>query len=345
MDKQKKSEWGRRLRKVALSSALLATPTIWAEKFTDGFTTVPHKDTAVSDTRLLSSAENKQITRASKTRFVDVVMGYNARDQKPDHKIPLTDVELTYAHDRYQHYELLDESRGSNSILGNTGFYGAVFRDKTTGKKILYMSGMNFSTGLKDLYDDLDDIVMLSSGGKISQLHDAMDFAQKAEKKYGIDYISGHSLGGYLALYLQGMGLCPHAECYIYDTSGVTTTMAKTCAELSPNHLSQQQVEKNLKRCISLTVTHNALNDLGQQAGIALTVNNKPNAFYDLTPHDHIYDDRFIKIMDKARFIPRENNGTSGGPPIIVGLFLLAATMPFMGDIKKAMQKKSEPAR
>ena len=319
----------RRLKKGAVSTLMLATPFFWTKEATHEFSEIPQKEAAVGVIGPLSDSVKQGAAFQLQDQFTSVTAGYNARDRK----VTLTEAEANLARSHLHHYELLAESPPNSQ-----GFYGSVLRDSVTHKTILNFAGMDATTSAHALYDDLDDALMSTTCGKVSQFPNAVAFARDAQKRFGIDIITGHSLGGHLALLVKGMGLCPQAECFVYDPPGVTTTTVDVCADASG--LSKSQVIKNLREnCYSFTVTHNSYNDLGQQPGIALTLNNTKNGFFCVVPKDHLYKDEYVNTLADAKAMTeRENQGQSGGPPLITAVFLLLATLPYAKDIKRGLQ-------
>lgn len=322
-----------------IGTLALAVPFRWSQVATDGFTTWPHKDTGVSKNIVLDDSTRDAYTHQLSDRMVDVIGAY----KEHNHQLELTEEEFAIAGEKYQHYEMLD------SLDDPSGCYGAAFRDMVTGKVILAFAGADFKAGGKKLRDDADDILMCTTGGQISYLESAQRFAKQIDEKYGINYLTGHSLGGYVALYLKGMGLCPKAECFSFESPGVTNIMVRNAARLG--HCSRQEVRERLRdHTVSFNLTYNSFNTLGQQAGVALAMDNKPNNFTALWPDKHVYDEVvagtahkvFGDKTDGTSLIARTNDGKSGGPDLIPLMFLSIAALSFLPEIKKGKKKVDE---
>ena len=336
MAHEKRPNLVRRAAKAVTSAALIVTPAVWMGEYTNWGRTMPGKERDVSKNILLTPPQEQEVLDHLKERLVNVSEGYARRD----HMQNLSPRELAYAKEGFAQYEVLEEGRGSPSTLGGTtGFHGVLFRDKASGKIILSLSGVNFEF-TKDGLDDFDDMLVASAGGVVSQEKDARAFAERAMQKYGhIDYVTGHSLGAYNAMFLKGMNVCPGAEFYLFDAPGQTRTMTQHMMDLSG--LSRDEVLQNLREnCYSFSQTPNSWNLRGTQVGIARTVNNDHERYTAVWPRKHTFGSGFIHDIESSKTLqPWKGDQTNGAPEMMILAFLLAATLPFAADIGRGCKR------
>lgn len=314
-----------------IGTIALAIPLRWWPVATDNFAVGLEKDPKASKNIVLDDSAIAAEGERMWQRLPDVIGCY----QQHTHQLKLTRDELKLAGDKLAHYEMLKE------VDDPCGFYGVAFRDTKTGKVILSMAGVDFTTGL-GFQNDMDDMLMCTAGGKISQLEAAQKFAAEIDAAYHVDYLTGHSLGGYLALYLKGSGYCRNAECYTFETPGVTRTMVRNCARIGG--VSEETVHQRFQEeCHSFAATHNSFNDLGQQPGVALALDNAPNPLYKIYPKDHIYGEMIAKCAEKRHdsLVVRDNDGKSGGPMAITALLLGIAAGCFAPEVKRGIKRVS----
>lgn len=326
--------------KIACAALVMTPPAVWTSRATDGFTVIPAKVASVS----ASSPSNiDEVTQLLKVRFLDVIIGY-ARNGGKQHTAAEIAYGKSFGRNLETDFEVLDE------LHTPRGFYGVLLRDKVTGATSLNMTGWDTSVSFSHTVKSLDDAFMLTSGGSISQTNDAINFAKHAQavsvERTGkpIASVSGHSLGAYLASYLAAGDVLHSAKYYMYDAPGITSTLVQNSARLF--NLSKSQVESNLRdHCYSFTFTHNTLNTLGTQPGVAMTVDNQA-ATTSLVPGQHIYEDSFVKKMGAVSKIePRTNDEDSHGPKNFMLLFLAAAGLPFAPDIVRRLKKPKSNER
>jgi hypothetical protein len=162
-----------------------------------------------------------------------------------------------------------------------------------------------------------------------------------------VTHFTGYSLGAYNGYFVAGMGILKEADHFFYDGPGINTTTVSTCAEYSG--LSEAQVEKNfnsLGRCYNFTSTHNLVNTMGGvHPGIALTIDNEPigSLINHFVPKKHSYNSERVREMDAVEtLVDRTNDEDSKSPSILIGIFLALATLPWVPNLTRALNKNSQ---
>lgn len=307
-------------------------------KVTDGGDVLPENaiKTAVAD---VPESEVYKATYALKDHFSGVVHGYKERDELTR----LAPAEQAYIDSYNKHVTKLFEMRT------RTGFYGVLLQDKKTGETFLSFTGVDFKfstiAGLWEFWKDLDDTIILASGRETSQTNDAIAFAREAQKVSrrvagrDISYCVGHSLGEHNMAFVQGINLLSGAKFYHYDGPGIKTSTVRKCARMSG--LSIPEVEKIFREnSYSFTLTHNMLNIMGQQPGIAITDDNNPcqNQYF---PDRHVMNERFVQQVQAVNK-PQLYAGSedSGAPWRVIALSTLVIAALTGPEIHGALQTR-----
>jgi hypothetical protein len=330
---------------VFLSS--IYAPVKWWAKATDDLTTSYARVPEVTNNIKLSDDSLVSITGRSKIQleYIKACYADKSIEVNLDKKI------LEQAGDSTKSYKLVAESKDEG-----TGFYGSLYKDEKTSKHILALSGVDFGNGVVKFLRDFDDGYFQASTGTVGQLKPAMDFAKEMQSKYGVDCMVGHSLGGVLAMYIKGIGICPNAETWIFDGSGAKNATIKNCARIG--NISEGKVIDNLKNnTYSITVAPNSMNALGQQVGIALTVSNDHSFNHDkrkivladiiplvdmFPPCNHIFEQGFSEdIISTDKLQVNKQEGTTNNPIKVTSLFLIIAALSISPELKRTFGKKS----
>lgn len=308
-----------KVARVSLATSLVLTPALWWARATDNFRDWRGHPDDVTKNHVMDQQELASYGAKAKSRFTDVIKAYAERDRKTELTLP----ELALAKEQLASYEKLSEARTES------GFYAAAFRDHANGNIIVAIAGADMANGGSALLADIDDMVMSTTGAPISQLEDAQAFVKSVEAEHGkINYVTGHSLGGHLALYLIGSGALSDAQAIAFDAPGVSHTLIRECAQIG--NLEESQVKENLKeRTLSVTLTHNSYNTLGAQPGVALTRDNKPNGMANLFPREHVVaDGKFAQALNETEsMVQRSNDERSPGPGVLTGILLFLSCL------------------
>lgn len=270
-------------------------------------------------------------TQDVKERFVELI----ANKLHQDKRFRLGESELALAQSTINQYEFLEETRKSN------GLYAAVFRHKETGEIVLTFGGTS-TVSAAPIINNIDDMFISTAGGKVSQLDDALAFTDHVREQYGrIHHVSGYSIGGYLALYAAGTGKCGEAQCYTFDSPGVTRAMINNCCSISGD--SRHKVTDRFQRqCTSVSVCRNTYNTLGQQPGEYFTFDNEL-CNWSIVPKDHRYP-MFAQGMAKGKTLQYGINDDHSNGPWVCSAALMALTgVGLMLAIKK--ERQTSPKR
>lgn len=313
---------------VVMTAAVIGLPFVYIN--TGGFKKMPAKVPELINTNFDAEGGIDKLTAQTKIRLIDAIRCYSDRAIGiQGSALAFTEEECNLACGRLQNYALMEQCDDKL-----TGFYGAMYRDTVDKKNILVLSGMNYSSGIGPLLVDASSAILSAAGGWVPQLHTSLDFVRKMDKKYKIDVISGHSLGGYLTLFAKGTG-ATKAEAWVFDCAGVQNITVDKCMQISG--LNRDEVIKNFKdKMYSFGVTGNLYNAIGTQPNISLTIDNIPPFYGSLFPDKHIITDDVAKeINSTQKFIPKDNNMQSGARDTVGGILLLAALLVTRREQKK----------
>lgn len=264
----------------------------------------------------------KRRTQDARECFARIIRSHAACDKRE-----FTPEETALITGKIDKYEMIAEKTGEG------GFHGVAFREKEFGNIVVVFSSGNANTA-GEFAKDLDDIFMSTSGAPIGQLKEAKAFADEIKTRYGrIDEFAGHSIGGYMALYLTGMGQYGHANCVTFDSPGVTNAMITNCAEMS-GRAREEILDDFQSLCTSVTITPNAYNRLGTQPGEYLSFDNTPISPLNPLPRKHLHTEFVNKFNEGSDMMHGTNEGTSGGPPAITMSFLTLAMLCFAHELK-----------